>query len=205
MEKIINYLKETYRPTAIVVYGSYADGTNDATSDFDALVLGPTCPHTHDGSVVDGVTLDVFVYPRDIFYGEIVIDEFAQLQDGKVVLDEDGMGTWLKNRVCDYIANMPKKDREEVRAAVEWCEKMLSRAARGDAEGYFRWHWLLIDSLEIYCDACGRPFVGPKKTISDMRKKDPEALDIYNSALRALDYPALEAWVALLRRRFEEG
>lgn len=205
MENIINYLKETYSPTAIVVYGSYADGTNGPGSDFDALVLGPTCPKLHDSSVVDGVTLDVFVYPRDIFYGEIVLDEFVQIRDGKVVLDIDGMGAWLKNRVSDYMESMPKKAPEDVLAAVEWCEKMLTRAARGDAEGYFRWHWLLIDSLEIYCDVCGRPFFGPKKAMADMKKNDREALEVYNAALSALDYQALEAWVGLLRRRFEEG
>ena len=35
----------------------------------------------------------------------------------------------------------------------EGCKKMLLRTLRSDAEGLYRWHWVLIDSLEIFCDA----------------------------------------------------
>lgn len=37
--EIIEYLKEKYQPLALIVYGSFADGTNNAHSDFDALVI----------------------------------------------------------------------------------------------------------------------------------------------------------------------
>ena len=39
MDKIVEYLKGKYESIAIIVYGSYADGTNNANSDFDALVI----------------------------------------------------------------------------------------------------------------------------------------------------------------------
>ena len=34
VDKIITYLQEKYMPLSIIVYGSYANGTNDLNSDF---------------------------------------------------------------------------------------------------------------------------------------------------------------------------
>ena len=36
---IVRYLKEKYQPETILVYGSFADGSNNRNSDFDALVI----------------------------------------------------------------------------------------------------------------------------------------------------------------------
>lgn len=35
MDKIINYICQKYEPLSIIVYGSYADGSNNENSDFD--------------------------------------------------------------------------------------------------------------------------------------------------------------------------
>ncbi|MBR2288091.1 MAG: nucleotidyltransferase domain-containing protein, partial [Clostridia bacterium] len=45
--RALQYLRETYRPEAILVYGSYADGSAGYFSDFDALVIAPF-PRAHD-------------------------------------------------------------------------------------------------------------------------------------------------------------
>lgn len=39
MDKIIQYLTDTYHPNAIILYGSYQDGTQDDSSDFDCMLL----------------------------------------------------------------------------------------------------------------------------------------------------------------------
>ena len=39
MEAILKYIRERYHPTALILYGSYADGTNGPDSDFDALAI----------------------------------------------------------------------------------------------------------------------------------------------------------------------
>ena len=44
-------------------------------------------------------------------------------------------------------------------------KRMLLRTMRGDVEGYYRWHWLLCDSLEIYFDIKGIHYYGPKKQL----------------------------------------
>ena len=54
-------------PLSIIVYGSYANGTNDLNSDFDALVIYDDSNQIHDTSFVNGIQLDVFVYPLSYF------------------------------------------------------------------------------------------------------------------------------------------
>ena len=61
-------------------------------------------------------------------------------------------------------------------------ESMFERAKRGDCEGLFRWHWVLIDSLEIFFDIMHHPYFGPKKTLKWMEEKHPESFDCYRKA-----------------------
>ena len=55
-DKIIDYLKKTYQPESIIVYGSFADGSANLNSDFDALIIAGK-EKLHDSSFVDGVFL----------------------------------------------------------------------------------------------------------------------------------------------------
>ncbi len=198
MEKILSYLRDTYNPVGMIVYGSFADGSNHAHSDFDALVITRTGERRHDDTVLDGTELDVFVYPTETFTQPYDCADFVQVWDGKIVLDADGSAAKLKAAVAAYLDALPAKSAEENHRNVAWCEKMLRRAGRGDAEGYFRWHWLLTDSLEIYCDLRGMRYFGPKKTIRVMQAQDAGGAALYEAALRAMDYDALAAWVAYL-------
>ena len=197
-EKIMEYLNRTYQTDAIVVYGSFADGSANRNSDFDALVIADS-GKTHDASVVDGVVLDVFVYPAETFLAEYDPEEFVQVWDGKIVLDEHGIAGQLKAKVLDYIEHLPKKTATEVAQEVEWCEKMLLRTMREDVEGYYRWHWVLCDSLEIYFDIRGLHYYGPKKMLRLMEKSDAEAFGLYAKALREFDRESLSEWIAYLK------
>ena len=75
-DKIIDYLKKTYQPESIIVYGSFADGSANLNSDFDTLIIAGK-EKLHDSSFVDGVVLDVFIYPPDQFLSEYDPAEFA--------------------------------------------------------------------------------------------------------------------------------
>ena len=203
MEKIIAYLKEKYRASSIIVYGAWADASQSEHSTFEALVMGPTSPYAHDVDIVEGTKLDVVVYPRDIFYGEIALEEFEQVHDGLVALDDDGMGTWLKRMIAQQIESIPAKPDEAIEDSLRWCKEMCAAAKIGDAEGWFCRAWLLTDSVEIYSDVSGKPFLSPRKTMNHMAKEDPEAAKVHFAALSTADQAALEAWVELLERRFE--
>ncbi len=204
MEKIIAYLKEKYRASSIIVYGAWAEGKQTEHSAFEALVMGPTSPYAHETGTVEGVKLDVLVYPRDIFYGELALEEFEQVHEGLVALDDDGMGTWLKRMIAQQIDSIPAKPAEAIADSLRWCRDMCAAAKVGDAEAYFCRAWLLTDSVEIYSDVIGKPFLSPRKTMSHMAKTDPEAAKIHFAALSTADQQALEAWVALLERKFAE-
>ena len=121
-----------------------------------------------------------------------------------MALDSDGMGTWLKNMIGRQIAEIPMKPDEAVADSLHWCEAMAERAAEGDAEGLFCRHWLLTDSVEVYSDVCGLPFLSPRKTMSKMAKNDPEAAKIHIAAMSGTDAESLNAWVELLNSRFEQ-
>lgn len=204
MEEILSYLKQTYDPLAIILYGSYADGSNNEHSDLDALVIAKDHPTHHDVSIQEGIQLDVFVYPRAFFESSFDCMEVLPIMDGRVVMDTEGLGLAAQNRVRQYFAELPAKSPEEVKADIQWCRKMLLRAQRGDMEGMFRWHWLLTESLEIFCDAVGRPFLGPKKSLRWMEREYSEAYRCYEEALSTLEMEALERWIDCLEQSFEK-
>ena len=199
MDNIISYIIKEYEPNTIILYGSFADGSNNANSDFDALIITDNASRAHDSSVVDGVMLDLFIYHTSVFNSDVDCEKYLPIFDGKIILDKNNIGATLKKRVNEYIDSLPCKTDEENRTAVEWCEKMLLRTARGDAEGYYRWHWVLTESLEIYCDIMKIPYFGPKKALKQMQKNHPGDAEIYFTALSALDRNALEKWIKILR------
>lgn len=186
---------------SIIVYGSFADGSANLNSDFDALIIAGK-EKLHDSSFVDGVVLDVFVYPPDQFLSEYDPAEFAQVWDGKIILDKNGMGERLKKNVLDYIERIPLKTEEDVSQEIKWCEKMLLRTMRGDVEGYYRWHWVLCDSLEIYFDIKGIHYYGPQKALRFMEESDSEAFHIYSKALLEFNQEGLSDWINYLKTIF---
>lgn len=201
MEKIISYIREKYAPVSILVYGSFSDGSNNEHSDFDAVVISSNHARCHDDAFVDGVQLDVFVYPISWLESEKWEPaDFIQLMDSKVVYDTNEYGASLKQQVTAYVQSISCKEKEEIRTEVEWCKKMLLRTRRNDAEGMFRWHWLLIESLEIFCDAVGHPYFGPKKSLRWMERQYPEAYTCYKNALFRFETAALESWIDYLEQ-----
>ena len=199
VETIIRYLKAAYQPDAIMIYGSFADGSANEQSDFDALVMANR-DKTHDASVIDGVILDVFIYPTDTFRSEYDPKEFVQVCDGKIILDKDGVAERLQKQVLASIERTPQKIPAEIAQEIAWCEKMVLRTERDDAEGYFRRHWVLTDSLEIYCDVIGSYYYGPKKSLRYMEQNDKETFRIYAKALTGFDRGSLTEWVSCLKR-----
>ena len=198
-EKIIHYIKETYQPEAVIIYGSFADGSANEHSDFDALVIANHAT-THDAAVIGGIILDVFIYPTETFRSDYEPEKFVQVWDGQIILDKNGIAERLQKRVLSCIESKPKKSADEIRQEIDWCEKMVLRTKRDDAEGYFRWHWMLTDSLEIYCDVIGMYYFGPKKTLRCMEQTDEEAFRTYAEALKSFDRGALSEWVSCLKR-----
>lgn len=70
---------------------------------------------------------------------------------------------------------------------------------REDTDGYYRWHWLLYDSLEIYFDVKGLHYYGPKKALRYMEQTDGESFQIYSKALREFNQKCLSDWISHLK------
>ena len=200
MREIVKYIEQTYEPLAILIYGSYADGSNNQNSDFDALVISKSHKVFHDVSFVNGIQLDVFVYPMVYFERAFDCGDFIQLYDSKIILDVNGRGQWLKKQVVDHVDSISNKTPAEIKTQIEWCRKMFQRTKRCDTEGMFRWHWVLVDSLEIFCDAVGHMYWGPKKTLRWMEDAYPEGFAYYKKALNQFETDCLEQWILYLEQ-----
>ena len=118
-EKIVGYLKKTYQPDAVIVYGSFADGSANLNSDFDALIIAGK-EKAHDSSIVDGVVLDVFVYPAETFSADYDPEEFVQVWDGKIVLYEHGIAGQLKAKA------LREFDKESLSAWIDYLKSMVN-------------------------------------------------------------------------------
>lgn len=199
MKEILDYLLQTYNPSSIIIYGLYADGTNNLNSDFDALVISRDQGMQHDTSFIDKIQLDVFVYPESHFDTRYNCEDFIQIMDGKIILDENNRGKLLKENVLSYIKSLPKKSKEEIFNNISWCEKMLLRTQRLDVEGMFRWHWVLVESLEIFCNSVNHFYRGPKKALLWMENNRPEEFRIYTKALLEMNYESLKNWIDCLK------
>ena len=199
LEQIIKYIQNKYNPLSVILYGSYANGTNNLNSDFDALVISADHEQCHDTSFVSGTALDVFVYPASFFDGDYNREDFIQIFDGRILSDSNDIGKNLQSNVQLFIQNRPHKTNAEIQANIDWCVKMLDRAKRQDAEGMFRWHWVLIDSLEIFCDIMQYPYWGPKKSLNWMAENYPSAFACYQKALQDFSMDSLEAWILYIK------
>lgn len=199
MEQIIEYLNQSYTPLSIIVYGSYANGTNNLNSDFDALVISSDHEQYHDTSFVNGIQLDVFVYPASYFDKKYDCMDFVQIFDGMIIADSNEIGKKLHAHVLSYLQNRPYKTNAENQANIDWCVKMFERVKRCDAEGMFRWHWVLIDSLQIFCDITHHPYFGPKKALKWMEESQPVAFNYYQKALTEFNMESLTNWISYIR------
>ena len=205
LEQMIEYIRQKYNPLSIILYGSYASGTNNLNSDFDALVITSDSEPYHDTSFVNNIPLDVFVYPKSRFSGNYDCEEFIRIFDGIIVMDSNDIGKSVQNRVQTFLQNRPNKTDAEIQADTNWCAKMLERVKRCDAEGMFRWHWLLVDSLEIFFDIIHEPYFGPKKALKWMEENQPTAFEIYQKALTQLNIESLENWILYIKNAVQAG
>ncbi len=204
MHDILSYLAAVYDPIAIIVYGSFADGTNTLFSDFDALLITRGGERKHDAGYVDCTRLDVSVHPLSDFENGFDPAEYVRLCGGQILLDQNGIAAGLLETVNRFLDIQASKVPDELCSEVEWCEKTLRRAQQSDNEGLFCRHRLLADSLPIYCDVCSRRYLGPKKTLENLERKDRKAFALYVRALRSADPASLGEWIALIRAQFEK-
>lgn len=202
MNEIINYLKSKYHPTGILVCGSYADGTNQPSSDFDVMLLYHGSECLYDDSTVSGVQLDAYIYPASNI-SECDISEFIRIRDGKIIMDDEGTLHELQNKVRSFIDNLPKKTPSENLKNLSWCNKMLLRIKQNHTDSLYRKYWLLTDSPEIFFDFIGEYYPGPKKALKAMECRYPEAFSVYRQALENPTFESIKSWIDYLGNQLD--
>jgi len=177
------------------MYGSYADGTHSENSDFDCMVIVDKKTVSQDNSFVSGIQLDLFIYSLDEIINIDNIDDFVQIYDAQIIKDTDNVASNLVMGINDHIYKNSEKPAVEKNNLKSWMVKMLRRAEHSDTEGLFRYHWLLVDSLEIYFIQRNMYYFGPKKSIAYLKNNDVAAYTLFDRALKTVDSLCLKEWI----------
>lgn len=179
---IARELVARFRVHTVLLYGSHADGSASAESDYDIAAFGPVEYAIRDARVIEGRYLDAFIYPESVF--ESPTEEFLKLRGSVVLLQRDLLGTDLLKHLDDLHASGPEAlPGDEATARRAWAHKMLKRAERGDVEGNYRRAWLLTALLEDYFRLRGRWFEGPKKAMRWLQRHDGATFLAFTAAL----------------------
>ena len=202
---VIQYLLQTHHPRAIIVTGSYADGTYNKASDFDCWLIGQDEKRALcDTSIVNGIELQAEIYPQ-AYFESMTLYWLRYFVDAIIVYDPEGLAEKFLQNTQEKLAAYPCMPPKQKEQAIAYLEKMLRRASTQDIHGDYRGHLMLAQSLESWCDLSDRIFLGPKKTLRLMEAADPASTAIYRRALRSFDAEDMCAWIRHLRVIYESN
>ena len=192
MEEIVRYLRETYRPRALLVYGSYVRGDRDEFSDFDCMIIVDAKEKSHDDSVIGGVQLDCFIFTAEEAAGED-LDPFLTAYDSVIVFD-DGVGAALKERVREHVAAHTAAPESEKEFIVSWIRKTLRRMRKADDEASYRALFFLSGSLTDYCVLRDIYYAGSKPAVARLKENDPRGYELFHAAVTRRTDECIAAW-----------
>ena len=191
---VIRYLEEKYAPVAILVYGSYADGTQDEYSDFDCMLIVDEKKADIDCSEVNGVTLDCRLFTVFETYAED-LDPFLPAYDSVILKDRVGAGKILKDRVRAYVESIRVCPAEEKRQIISWSTKVLRRMEKRDEQGNYRAIELLQQSLSDYFRLRDMYYPGSRKAIRWLKEHDEAGHELFREAVLLRTNSSIGEWV----------
>lgn len=176
-----DYLKKKYDCHSVILYGSFANGTYSDESDIDIICFCDNTEPQNDTAKINGRQLDAWIYHTKMMEE---YEKLLHINGGKILLDEKQLCYKLLENINKFIKEGAKKlTPEQIEFQKNWLKKMINRARRGDTEGGFRYHWLLVDSLEIYFSIKGLWYLGPKKSLIWLKENDKYAYKFFRDAL----------------------
>ncbi|WP_217561219.1 nucleotidyltransferase domain-containing protein [Paenibacillus sp. GbtcB18] len=184
IKKAVDYLSDKYEGHSVILYGSYANGDFTEESDLDLMIFSDFNFKRNDTSRIDGLLLDAWIHPTSSMDDPA---RFLHIHDSVIVTDSRGLAAPFLEKIQSIFAKGPEKlGPDEADFQKAWLQKMLKRAGKGDAEGDFRYHWMLTDSLEIYFKLKGRWYWGPKKSLKWLEQHEPGTYLLFRKALSPL-------------------
>ncbi len=186
-------LMQQHGAHTVLLYGSHADGSATPQSDMDLAGFANVPRKTSDARVVDGQYLDAFIHPEAVL-AQATADHL-HLRGAVVLAQRGDEATRFLAALDALFAQGPEpRPEDELRTLRAWAWKMLARLQRGDVEGHYRRHWLLMQLLEDYHLLRQQWYLGPKKALLHLQQADPATYAAFEAALRP------DADVAALRQ-----
>lgn len=199
-EKILKYIKDKYNPISIFVYGSFNKGTNNQNSDFDSLIIVEEKSASYDNTMISNTYLDLFIYTLKEIEQLENLQNFVHLYNASLVLDNQNIGKSFLEKIKEYVDLNSLKSLEEKQHLSIWIDKMLERMKVKDIEGVYRYHWLIMDSLELYCIFQDKFYFGSKDTIEYLEKYDEVGYKLFCNSLKNFNITNLEKWCLYIKK-----
>jgi hypothetical protein len=171
LDLLRRYLEEDLGCHTAILYGSRARGDGDATSDIDVVAFrdaGETGQLAHRWR---DLFLDLFLYPT----ATKPDPDWLRLHGGRVLFQRGSDGDEVLAAVeATFAAGPEPLSAGDARTRRLWLEKMLARAEKGDPEGNYRRHWLLMVLLEDYFALRRQWYLGPKRSLAFLESERPK-------------------------------
>lgn len=196
LRALVEGLRQTHGAHTALLYGSLADGSAGPESDIDLALFAPIAQVRRDARWHQGRALDVFVHPETVLAEPSA--EQLYLRGAQVLAQRGDEATRFLAQLEALHAKGPQPlAPDEAQALRVWVAKMLQRLRRGDAEGDYRRHWLLMMALEDYFALRTLWYPGPKKALAWMAREAPDHHVLCAAALRpGASDEAIAAWMA---------
>jgi len=182
LDQVCKELVAAHGVHTILLYGSRADGSAGADSDYDVAAFGPIDKSFRVAQLVDDAYLDVFVYPEALLVKPT--EEYLKLRGSHVVLQRGTEAEDFLGSLEEVFRRGPEPlPSDEIEARKVWAHKMAARMQRADLEGNYRRVWLLTALLEDYFHIRGQWYQGPKKSLRWLEQFDAPTYDAMRLAL----------------------
>lgn len=165
----------------IILYGSAARGQTRPGSDIDVVCFAEGDARYPESYLWQGLLVDAWLHPLSDAQNT---EQFLKLHDGRALLDRNGVGQALLERVAQQLGERraPLEPKVESHRRT-WLWKMFDRAAQSGARADHRRHWLLYDLPETWCDLTQRHYLGADLALQTMQAEAPQ---VHQALVRAL-------------------
>lgn len=175
------YLEEQFGCHTAILYGSRARGDWDIASDIDVMGFRDTGEAEHAAHRWQELHLDLFLYPTATEPDQ----DWLRIHGGRVLFQRNQVGDKALAAVNSlYMAGPKKLTPSDAETRRLWLQKMLARAEKGDAEGDYRRHWLLMTLLEDYFAFREQWYLGPKRSLTYLERERPAHFALFRDALK---------------------
>lgn len=180
LDLLCGHLAEQFGCHTAILYGSRARGDWDAASDIDVVAFRDGGEAGHVAHQWQDLFLDLFLYPT----ATKPAPDWLRLHGGRVLFQRGSNGDGVLSAVEGMLAAGPERlSADDVRTRCLWAEKMLARAEKGDPEGNYRRHWLLMSLLEDYFALRGQWYLGPRRSLALLQRERPQDFAMLRKAL----------------------